>query len=211
MTDIATLRGELQQKGLYEADAPPEPHELLAAWRVQAERAGLHRAMVVATADSFGKPSCRAVNLRRSDASGLVFYTNYESRKGRELAENPNAACLLVWYELSRQIRVEGGVSRLPQNESDAYFATRERGACLEAWASRQSEPITDRAWLENRFKKYDERFTGVAVPRPPHWGGYLVSPDTYEFWQGRPNRMHDRLLYERVGVSEWKISRLSP
>ena len=211
---ISNLRDEFQRRGLNEAGAPAEPTELLASWRRQAEDAGLQlpQAMILATADSSGRPSCRAVNLRKADEAGLVFYTNYESRKGRELAENPFAACLLIWNQLSRQIRVEGQVRRLSAQESDAYFATRERGATLEAWASRQSEVIPDRAWLEGRFQECDERFEDGAVPRPPHWGGFIVAPETYEFWQGRPNRMHDRLLYERIadGVV-WKISRLSP
>ena len=215
MTDrISTIRDELQRRGLSEADAPGEPTELLASWRGQAEDAGLHlpNAMILATADSRGKPSCRAVNLRKADEAGLVFYTNYESRKGQELADNPRAACLLIWYELSRQIRVEGPVRRLSADESDAYFAKRERGATLEAWASRQSEVIPDRAWLEGRFLEYEERFGDGAVPRPSHWGGYIVVPETFEFWQGRPSRMHDRLLYERqTDEATWKISRLSP
>ena len=157
-----------------------------------------------------GRPSCRAVNLRKADEAGLVFYTNYESRKGRELADNPRAACLLIWYDLSRQIRVEGPVRRLSAEESDAYFATRERGATLEAWASRQSEVIPDRAWLEGRFREYEERFEDGAVSRPPHWGGYIVVPETFEFWQGRPNRMHDRLLYERK-FRRGKVENLAP
>ena len=139
MTDgITALRDELQWRGLSESDAPAEPTGLLAAWRQQADDAGLvlPNAMVLATADASGRPSCRAVNLRKADENGLVFYTNYESRKGREMADNPRAACLLIWYALSRQIRVEGPVRRLSAAESDAYFATRERGATLEAWAS---------------------------------------------------------------------------
>ena len=188
MTDrISTIRDELQRRGLSEADAPGEPTELLASWRGQAEDAGLHlpNAMILATADSNGKPSCRAVNLRKADEAGLVFYTNYESRKGQELADNPRAACLLIWYELSRQIRVEGPVRRLSADESDAYFATRERGATLEAWASRQSEVIPDRAWLEGRFLEYEERFGDGAVPRPSHWGGYIVVPETFRVLAG--------------------------
>ncbi len=211
---ISNLRDELQRQGLSEVDAPAGPAELMALWRRQAEDAGLQlpHAMILATADSSGRPSCRAVNLRKADEAGLVFYTNYESRKGMELADNPFAACLLIWNQLSRQIRVEGPVRRLSSDESDAYFATRERGATLEAWASRQSEVIPDRAWLEGRFQEYEERFKDGAVPRPAHWGGYIVTPETYEFWQGRPNRMHDRLLYERAADGgAWTISRLSP
>ncbi len=209
----ASLRDAYRARGLSEAELTGQPHELMAAWRAEAERAGvcLPSAMIVATADSLGRPSCRAVNLRKADETGLVFYTNYDSRKGRELAENPRAACLMVWHELARQIRVEGRVSRLSGTDSDAYFATRERGATLEAWASRQSEEIPDREWLTRRFDEFDERFRDGPVPRPSHWGGYLVTPDSYEFWQGRPSRMHDRFLYRRTENGLWRISRLSP
>lgn len=167
--------------------------------------------MVVATVDAGGRPSSRAVLLKRADERGLVFYSNYESKKGRDLERNDRAAFLLLWSELARQIRVTGIVSKAPAAESDQYFATRDRNAQLEAWASEQSHTIPDRAWLEARFEQFDRRFVDQPVPRPDHWGGYRLVPDSFEFWQGRPHRMHDRLLYVRASDGTWTISRLSP
>jgi pyridoxamine 5'-phosphate oxidase len=166
--------------------------------------------MVVATVGGDGSPSSRTVLLKDVSERGLVFYTNYRSRKGREIQANPLVACLLVWPVLARQIRVSGHAIQTAGEESDRYFATRERGAQIEAWASDQSSVIPGREVLEENFRRYEQKFAGGMVPRPPHWGGYLVSLDAVEFWQGRPNRLHDRLLYERDG-GRWRITRLFP
>ncbi len=211
--DLAEIRRGYQEIGLSEQDAPTRPADLLKEWFDQAAEAGvyLHNTMVLATASADGRPSARAVILRQIDDGGLVFYTNYESHKARELEGNENAACLLFWPELARQIRVDGPVSSVPAAESDRYFASRERGAQLEAWASPQSETISNREWLEGRFQELDARFAAGPVPRPDRWGGLRLKPDSFEFWQGRPHRMHDRLLYTRAGDGSWNISRLAP
>ncbi len=166
--------------------------------------------MSLATANSAGGPSARIVLLRGLDDRGLRFYTSYFSRKGRELAENPNAAALFHWPPLARQVRVEGIAEMLSEDESDEYFASRPRGHQLAAWASEQSEPVEAREVLEDRFAHFDQRFAGDAVPRPHSWGGYLLKPSRFEFWQGRPNRMHDRFEYVRDGAG-WDVSRLQP
>jgi pyridoxamine 5'-phosphate oxidase len=149
--------------------------------------------------------------LKDADDRGLVFYTNYRSRKGREVSANSRVACLLVWPDLARQVRVNGAASKVSAEESDRYFASREHGAQIEAWASEQSATIPSRDAIEKRFQEFERRFGAGPVPRPPHWGGYRVSLDAIEFWQGRPDRMHDRLLYERDATGAWSISRLAP
>ena len=167
-------------------------------------------AMCVATTDRDGQPSARIVLLRGLDDRGLVFYTSYFSRKGRELSENPRIAAVFYWAEFERQVRVEGTVTQLSDDESDAYFESRPRGHRLSAWASEQSERIESREILEQRLAHFDERFGDEDVPRPHSWGGYVISPAKVEFWQGRPNRMHDRLLYTRFG-RDWTVERLQP
>jgi pyridoxamine 5'-phosphate oxidase len=183
-------------------------------WLADAERAGvaLPNAMALATAATDGTPSVRHVLLRGIDGDGFRFYTNHDSRKGRELAENPRAALVFLWKDLDRQVTVTGSVERLPDDESDAYFASRPRDAQLGAWASHQSEVLRDRAQLDERLAEVDARFP-AAVPRPPNWGGYLVRAGTVEFWQGRRHRLHDRFRFTRRDgePAGWDVERLSP
>ena len=184
----------------------------LRRWLSQAVAAGLDEpnAMVVATADASGAPSARTVLLKGLDDRGLTFYTNLDSRKGRELAANPRAAVAFPWHALQRQVLVRGPVERLPAAAADAYFASRPRGSRLGAWASPQSTVLADRAQLDAAVTAVTERFAGADVPRPPHWGGFLVVPSEVEFWQGRPNRLHDRLRYRRAD-RRWIVERLAP
>jgi pyridoxamine 5'-phosphate oxidase len=167
-------------------------------------------AVVLATSDATRRPSARVVLLRGRDERGYVFFTNYDSRKGRELDANPQAALLFFWERLQRQVRIEGRVERVTAAESDAYFERRPRGHRLSAWASRQSAVVANREQLEAQFAQEDARFASGDVPRPPFWGGYRVVPDAFEFWQGRRNRVHDRIAYLRA-ADGWRIERLSP
>jgi pyridoxamine 5'-phosphate oxidase len=168
-------------------------------------------AMTLATVDSAGRPSARIVLLKGVDARGFIFFTNYLSRKGRELAENSNAALVFYWPDLERQVCVAGTVSMLSTAESDNYFNSRPRGSRIAAWASDQSAVVRDRAELEAQWQQFETRYPGAEVPRPPHWGGYILTPTRLEFWQGRPNRLHDRFAYNRQADGSWKIERLSP
>lgn len=168
-------------------------------------------AMTLATADKQGRPSARVVLLKGVDQRGFVFFTNYESRKGRELAENPHAALVFYWPDQERQVCIAGDVSKLPPPESEAYFQTRPRGSRLAAWTSKQSAMVKDREALEKHWKQLEAQYAGQEVPRPHFWGGYLLSPTRIEFWQGRPNRLHDRFCYTRQPDETWLIERLSP
>jgi pyridoxamine 5'-phosphate oxidase len=168
-------------------------------------------AMMLATADKEGRPSARMVLLKGVDQRGFVFYTNYDSRKGHELAENPQAALVFYWSDQERQVCVAGQISKLSPAESDAYFKSRPRGSQLGAWASEQSAVVRDRAALEEKWKQVEAQYQGQEVLRPPFWGGYLLSPTRIEFWQGRPNRLHDRFRYTRQPDKTWLIERLSP
>jgi pyridoxamine 5'-phosphate oxidase len=178
------------------------------------ERARQHRVdtapAALATADAAGRPSARIVLVRHVDPRGFVFHTNYDSRKGKDLAANPRAALCFYWPTLDEQIRVEGAVERLTAEESDAYFASRPRGSQLGAWASEQSAKLESREALEDRYRQTEARFGDGPVPRPPFWGGFRLSPIRVEFWYGRPDRLHDRVLYVREGQG-WKIERLYP
>ena len=167
-------------------------------------------AMTLATVDASGKPSTRTVLLKSVDERGFIFFTNYDSRKGRELAENPNAALTFFWSDLERQFCVAGTVAKLPVAESEAYFKSRPRGSRLAAWASNQSQTVPDRAALEAHWRELERKF-GADIPLPPNWGGFVLNPERIEFWQGRPSRLHDRFSYTRRVDGAWKVERLSP
>jgi pyridoxamine 5'-phosphate oxidase len=204
---------EARQRGLLEADMHVNPFEQFRRWFDQATAAGFREpgAMTLATATAAGAPAARLVLLRGFDERGFVFHSNRSSRKGQEMAENPRAALVLYWDKLERQIRIEGRVETISDEESDAYFRTRPRGSQLSAWASSQSEVIPGRAGLEKEMEELAARYTGREVPRPPYWGGYRVVPQSIEFWQGRPDRLHDRLRYTHQPDGSWLLERLSP
>jgi pyridoxamine 5'-phosphate oxidase len=198
---------------LLEGDVDPDPLRQFAAWLLEARAAGIRapEAMAVATATEGGAPSLRMVLLREFDEGGLVFYTSYESRKAAELGANPQAALLFSWDPLGRQVRIEGAAERVDREESEAYFRTRPRGHQLAAWASRQSTPIRGRDELQAGVREAARRFSNQDVALPPSWGGYRVSPQSYEFWQHRDDRLHDRLRYLPAEAGAWRIERLSP
>jgi pyridoxamine 5'-phosphate oxidase len=193
-------------------DLLDDPIEQFRRWLADAEAAAiaLPNAMAVATADAEGRPSVRHVLLRGIDARGFTFFTNYDSRKGRQLAENPHAGLVFLWKRLDRQVNVTGTAERIDPTESDAYFATRPREARLGAWASAQSTVLRSREELEERVAETERRFAGLDVGRPPNWGGLIVRPQTVEFWQGRRSRLHDRFRYSRTHGA-WRVDRLSP
>jgi pyridoxamine 5'-phosphate oxidase len=213
MTDPAGLRREYQRASLDERTVPATWAPLFQLWFDDAI-AGLSatevNAMQVATVDAEGRPSVRTVLLKAFDERGVVFFTNYDSAKGRDLAVHPYAAAVLAWVPLERQVRFTGPVERVSRSETEAYFATRPRGAQLGAWASLQSRVVVSRAELDAAERAAAERFEGQDVPPPPHWGGYRIAPEAVEFWQGRPDRLHDRLRYRRSGDA-WLLERLAP
>ncbi|HEY1582203.1 MAG TPA: pyridoxamine 5'-phosphate oxidase [Chthoniobacterales bacterium] len=212
--DLAGLRREYETQGLRRADLHPDPIEQFATWFSTAVNSAFPdaNAIALATATPDGAPSVRVVLLKGFDQRGFVFFTNYESGKGRELAANPQAAFAVYWVQLERQIRVTGRVERTSREESAAYFHDRPRGSQLGAWVSRQSEVIDARRILDARLAEMTERFAdSESIELPPHWGGYRLIPATIEFWQGRANRLHDRFRYSRDGNGSWRIERLAP
>jgi len=211
--DLSDLREEYARGGLAEGDLTPDPLDLFARWYDEATEAGVHEpnAMVVATVDPDGRPSSRFVLLKGFDGEGFRFFTNTASRKGRGLAADPRCALLFPWHPLERQVRVDGHAVPLPRAAVEAYFDRRPRGSRLGAWASHQSSPVAGREELSEAYDEAERRFEGVdEVPPPDEWGGYVVVPDAIEFWQGRPGRLHDRLVYERSGDG-WVTRRLAP
>ena len=199
--------------GLSEKDLARDPFRQFEKWFGEAEAAKIvdPNAMVLATAARDGRPSARTVLLRGLDGRGFVFYTNYESRKGRELEANPHATLLFFWNALERQVTVEGSIARIPPEESETYFHSRPRLSQLAAWASPQSGIIANRSVLEDSLKALETKYVGREVPLPPQWGGLRLTPETVEFWQGRRNRLHDRLRYRRSAKGDWTIERLRP
>ena len=210
--DIAQIREDYKGEPLDEGSVAQDPIAQFRAWFEETVRAKLPmvNAMTLATASASGEPSARVVLLKGMDERGFVFFTDYESRKAQELAANPRAALLFYWIELEREVRVEGRVEKTSAAESNDYFATRPLGSRIAAIASPQSAVIADRRILEARYAEAGERY-GSSPVRPGNWGGYRVAPDSIEFWQGRPNRLHDRLLYRRGGSGDWEIVRLAP
>lgn len=199
-------------KGISPLTARTDPLEMFGQWFREAREAGifLPEAMTLATSTPDGRPSARMMLLKGFDQRGFAFYTNYESRKGSELDVNPRAAIILHWAVLERQIRIEGTVTKMTEEESAAYFRTRPRGSQIGAWASDQSRACESRGALEARFRDHEKKFADKDVPLPPYWGGFRLVPERIEFWQGRVNRLHDRLEYAREG-NEWKMRRLYP
>lgn len=209
---LAELRKNYTQGGLLESDAGEEPFALFRRWFSTALEADLPEpnAMTLATVGPDGKPSARIVLLKALDDRGFTFFTNYTSRKGREMDGNPGVALVFLWHELERQVRVEGRAERVTDAESDEYYRVRPLGSRLGAWASPQSEAIPNREFLEQQHAEFLAKFPDGEVPRPPHWGGYRVLPEVIEFWQGRPNRLHDRIRFRKMGTN-WLRERLAP
>lgn len=213
--DLEAKRAEYETTGLDVGDVDPDPIAQVRLWFEEwiAVAPNEPAAVVLATADTDGRPSARTVLMRSFDERGCTMFTSYDSRKGHDLAGNPRGAVLCSWVPILRQVHLRGPVAQVPRVESEAYFATRARGSQLAAWASHQSSVLANRAELEVRFAEAEEKFRDARVPCPPYWGGYRLVPEEIELWQGRPSRMHDRLRYERdpAQPSGWRIVRLGP
>jgi pyridoxamine 5'-phosphate oxidase len=213
LSELSRLRHEYETHGLRRVDLHSDPFEQFRAWFAAALAADIRdvNAMSLATATPDGKPSVRIVLLKGVDAHGFTFFTNYDSEKGRHLEANPYAALAFYWIKLERQIRISGTVEKTSREDSAAYFHSRPTGSRIAAWVSKQSEIIDGRRILDARFEEMAERFEDEEISLPPHWGGYRVKPDQFEFWQGRPNRLHDRFRYSRRADGTWQIDRLAP
>ncbi len=215
-TAIAAMRIEYTRNALNEDEVDRNPMKQFEKWWDEANYAQLHEpnAMTLSTIGEDGMPDARTVLVKGFDERGFVFFTNYNSAKSKQLDTQSGACILFFWKELERQIRIRGRAERISAAESIAYFDSRPEGSKLGAWASPQSMVVAGKGWLKETFDYYAERFKHGQIPKPPHWGGYRVAPETFEFWQGRPNRMHDRILYSKVGNlngGEWQIERLAP
>ena len=212
MNEISGIRTDYKQRSLSEQDVSADAIEQFTAWWNDATHAQVEEvnAMTLCTADRSGHPDGRIVLLKGYDASGFVFFTNYESRKGREIAENPHASLVFFWKELERQIRIRGTIEKTNEAESDAYFHSRPLESRIGAWASPQSAVIASREVIEENVMEVQKNFSGSSIDRPPHWGGFRVIPSEIEFWQGRPGRLHDRLCYTKTSAG-WAIQRLAP
>jgi pyridoxamine 5'-phosphate oxidase len=211
--ELASLRESYTKGGLGERDLRKNPFEQFRLWFEQAQAAQIvePNAMTLATATPDGIPSARMVLLKGFDERGFAFFTNYESQKGRELAENPHAALVFYWAELERQVRITGTVTKTSPEESEAYWSTRPVASQIGAWVSEQSTVVPNRKVLEEQVAALEKWYEAVEIPIPPYWGGYRVAPETIEFWQGRPNRLHDRIRYTKTGEGKWQIERLAP
>ena len=213
MNDIAAIRKDYKLQSLDEKDVQPDPMKQFEKWWQDVLGSTIEEvnAMTLATANKNGRPSARIVLLKGFAKDGFIFFTNYESHKGSELLENPQASLVFFWKELERQVRIEGMAEKISGKESDAYFSSRPEGSKIGAWASPQSKVIASREIIEANVTATEKKFTGAAIQRPPHWGGYIIKPAVIEFWQGRPSRLHDRIQYSKQENGNWKIERLAP
>lgn len=213
MSTIAAIRKDYTQKTLDELAVAADPITQFGVWWQEALKSDIDEvnAMTLATASKEGLPDARIVLLKGYDANGFVFFTNYSSSKGMQMAENPNACLVFFWKELERQVRISGTVEKISEADSDEYFASRPEGSRIGAWSSPQSMVIPAREIIEANAVKYSEQFKDGIIPRPPHWGGYIVRPQVVEFWQGRPSRLHDRIRYSLQGADNWLRERLAP
>lgn len=209
---VNTIRRDYGQKSLDKKNAPENPFEQFEIWFSEAVAQSVFEpnAMTLTTAGKDGKPSARIVLMRGFDAEGFTFFTNYDSRKSREIRENPNVSLLFFWAELERQVRIEGAAAKVPGKISDEYFAMRPRTSQIGAWISPQSETLENREILEKKYAETAAEWEGKTIERPPNWGGFVIKPEVFEFWQGRESRLHDRLVYRKTG-NDWKIERLAP
>ena len=212
-SDIAAIRKDYRLAELDEICVGDNPLSFFGKWFIEAQSAEVAEvnAMTLATADKHGKPHARIVLLKGLDEHGFLFFTNYESAKGHDIDVNPYAALVFFWQELERQVRIEGTVEKITEEESDTYFHSRPEGSRIGAWSSPQSEIVESRYFLEDNYSNFQQKFEGRDVPRPPHWGGYRLVPASIEFWQGRSNRMHDRIKFTKVENNAWERVRLAP